>query len=244
METFITKYGKITLKTNEEHIIQPFRKNRYWDDYSLNKLKPYIDCDKNILEIGGHSGTSTLAYSTFLDKGKIYVYEPQKEMFNLLIKNIQDNNLKNVYPFNMGVFCFNGKGNMCDRTLDGKNINEKLVNNDKILNYGGACLGGEGEEINLITIDDMNIDNIGFIHIDAQGCEPFIFIKSLNMIKKYRPVIYYEKPERKFIKNIIQSYPKYEEFKSFNIKKYCIDNLNYYHINITNNILLIPNDNV
>lgn len=242
METFNTKYGKITLKSNEEYIISSFRVGKYYDDRTLKKLKLYIDCDKNILEIGGHSGTSTLAYSTFLNKGNIYVYEPQKEMYNLLIKNIEDNNLKNVYPFNMGVFCYNGKGNMCEYTLDGTNINEKLVNNDKILNYGGACIGGEGEDINLITLDDMDIDNIGFIHIDAQGCEPFIFSKALEKIKKFRPIIYYEKPERKFINNIIKSYPQYEKFKSFNIKKYCINNLNYRQVEINpGNNLLIPN---
>lgn len=41
----------------------------------------------------------------------------------------------------------------------------------------------------------MNLDNIGFIHCDAQGAENFIFSKALDTINKYRPVILYENNE-------------------------------------------------
>tara|TARA_R100000655_G_scaffold44625_2_gene81290 strand:- start:327 stop:1058 length:732 start_codon:yes stop_codon:yes gene_type:complete len=242
METFKTKYGLITLKSNEEYIIDPFRKGGYWEDNDLIKLKPYIDCDKNILEIGGHSGTSTIAYSTFLDKGKIYVYEPQAEMFNILNINIKQNNLEDkIFSNNKAVFCYNGKGNMNKYTLDGSNIHEPIKNNDKILNYGGMCVGGKGEEIDFITIDSMDIDNIGFIHMDAQGSEPFIFSQGLELISKNRPVLYYERPEKRFMNNIIKNYPEYENLKDFNIKKYCLEKLNYEEIMINDeNILLVP----
>ena len=42
---------------------------------------------------------------------------------------------------------------------------------------------------------NMKLDNIGYIHCDAQGSENFIFSKALETIKKYRPVIYYENNE-------------------------------------------------
>lgn len=241
MESFNTKYGKITLKSNEEYIIKPFRVGKYWDNNNLQKLKKYINPNKNILEIGGHSGTSTIAYSSFLNEGKIYVFEPQKEMYDILNINIKQNNLENkIYSFNNAVFCFNGKGFMNKYVLDGTNKNEKIINNNKILNYGGLCIGSEGEETDFITIDEMDIKNIGFIHIDAQGSEPFIFSQSLNLINKYKPVIYYEKPEKKFINEIIKNYPEYENLKNFDIKKYCIENLNYEEIYINKeNILLI-----
>jgi len=242
METFNTKYGFITLKSNEEYIIAPFRQGKYWEDRDIKKLKSYINCDKNILEVGGHSGTSTIAYSTFLDKGKIYVYEPQSEMFDILNINIKQNKLEDkVFAYNKAVFCFNGKGNMNKYTLDGSNIHENIKNNDKILNYGGMCVGGKGEEIDFITIDSMDIDNIGFIHMDAQGSEPFIFSEALELINKNRPVIYYERPETKFMNNIIRNYPQYENLKDFDIKKYCIEKLNYEEVDINRgNILLVP----
>ena len=52
----------------------------YWGIDTLLKIKPYIDPAKNIIEIGGHCGTSSLVYASFLnDDQKIYVYEPQKK---------------------------------------------------------------------------------------------------------------------------------------------------------------------
>ena len=121
METFTTSYGLITLYKNETYIINDFKRGSYWDINSLNMLKSYINPNRNILEIGGHCGTSSIVYSSFLnDENKVYVYEPQLNMYNLLVKNINQNNLQNkIIPFNSGVFCYNGEGRMNDIDLDG-----------------------------------------------------------------------------------------------------------------------------
>ena len=73
-QTFETSYGKITLYQNDVYIIRSFLKGKYYDLEKLLKLQKYIDPGRNILEIGGHCGTSTLVYSKFTS-GKIYVYE-------------------------------------------------------------------------------------------------------------------------------------------------------------------------
>ena len=86
METFETDYGKLSLYSNETYITKAFQ-DGYWDIDNLLNVREYIDPKKNILEIGGHCGTSTIVYSSFLDSSsKIYVYEPQKRMFDLLKK--------------------------------------------------------------------------------------------------------------------------------------------------------------
>ena len=41
----------------------------------------------------------------------------------------------------------------------------------------------------------MELDDIGYIHCDAQGAENFIFSKGMETIRKYRPVILYENNE-------------------------------------------------
>lgn len=66
METFKTQYGLITLYKNEAYIIRDFIAGSYWDIDTLTKLKQYIDPNRNILEIGGHCGTSTVVYSSYL----------------------------------------------------------------------------------------------------------------------------------------------------------------------------------
>jgi hypothetical protein len=122
---------------------------------------------------------------------------------------------------------------MNDIDLDGgggvvsKRYNEE---NNLQCNFGGIGLGNDGEDINLITIDSMKLDNIGYIHCDAQGSENFIFSKGIETITKNRPVILYENNEvfgKYLYDNVCKSYPDYTEESKFNIKNYCMETLHY-----------------
>lgn len=235
MESYKTKYGIVTLYKNDFFISNQFKNGKYLDIDTLEKLSQYINPNRNILEIGGHCGTSSIIYSSFLNKEqKIYVYEPQLNMYNLLVKNINQNNLQNkIIPNNLGVFCFEGNGKMNNIDLDGgggvvsKRYNEEIHLN---CNFGGIGLGSDGEEISLTTIDYMKLDDIGYIHCDAQGSENFIFSKGLETIKKCRPVILYENKDfygTYLYDNVCNAYPDYKEESKFDIKKYCMEQLNY-----------------
>ena len=155
--------------------------------------------------------------------------------FNNQYNNLQNqNNLQNkIIPNNLGVFCFEGNGKMNGIDLDGGyGVVEKRYNEESELNcnFGGIGLGDDGEDINLTTIDNMQLADIGFIHCDAQGSENFIFSKGLETITKYRPVIYYENNElygRYLYDNVCKSYPNCKAESVFDIKKYCVERLNY-----------------
>jgi len=68
--TYSTKYGLVSLYSNEAYISTPFKYGQYWDEDTLLKLKQYIDPNRNILEIGGHCGISTFVYYSFLNDNK------------------------------------------------------------------------------------------------------------------------------------------------------------------------------
>ena len=237
--TYNTHFGKVTLYQNELFIGTSFRENKYWDEDTLWKLKEYIDPNRNILEIGGHCGTSTIVYASFLNPGqKIHVYEPQKNLYKLLVQNINQNGLQDkIVPYNKGVFCYDGEGNMHDIDIDGWGGNVQKRYEEEIgdgCNFGGIGLGKYGETIQLTTIDSMDLENIGFVHCDAQGAENFIFSKGHEMIRKCRPVIYYEDMSQEtgvaakvMFKNICEHYPEYHEESRFDIKKYCMEKLGY-----------------
>ena len=235
MDTYNTNYGLVTLYKNEFYIGNEFRKGHYWDIDTLLKLREYIDPTRDVLEIGGHCGTSSIVYSSFLTNGnKVYVYEPQLNMYNVLVRNINQNNLQNkIIPHNSGVFCFEGNGKMNNIDLDGGGgVVSKRYNEESNLqcNFGGIGLGSDGEDIHLTTIDNMKLDDVGFIHCDAQGSENFLFSNGKETIKKYRPVIFYENNEqygRYLYENVCRSYPNYKKESLFDIKKYCMEQLDY-----------------
>lgn len=226
--------------------------NSYWDIDTLIKIKEYINPHRNILEIGSHSGTSTIIYASYLDnKNKVICYEPQKNQFKLLQKNIEQNNLiSKTELYNNAVFCDNRELYLNDIDLDGGGGNiEKRYNAENKLecNFGGLSLGKNGEMVTSITIDSKNHSNIGFIHCDAQGSENHIFSKSKNLIKYNRPVILYEN-NKKYAKylydKVCNSYPEYNIESKFDIEKYCMEELKYskiiYNFNNSQDDLLIP----
>jgi FkbM family methyltransferase len=250
--THSTKFGLVSLYNNEVYIGDSYKKGKYWDEDTLLLLKQYIPSNKNIIEIGAHCGTSTLVYASFIeDTYKCYAFEPQKNIYNLLIKNIDQNNLQNkVIPFNFGVFCFEGNGNMNDIDLDGGggNVNKRYNEENNLdCNFGGIGLGKNGESIKLVTLDGMNFNNIGFIHCDAQGAENFIFSKALRIIETNRPVIYFENNQTYgtyLYNNVCHSYPNYVEESKFRIDEYCMNKLGYkkciHRFNNSIDTLLIP----
>jgi len=93
----------------------------------------------------------------------------------------------------------------------------------------------------------MELQNIGFIHCDAQGSENFIFSNATKTIIKYRPVILYEnnKEHAKYLyNNVCKNYPNWKDEANFDLKKYCMETLKYSkcidRFNGTIDTLLIP----
>lgn len=250
MDTYNTKYGKLTLLSNENIIGTAFKDGVYWEEGTILKLKQFIDPNKNILEIGGHCGSASLMYASFLNDGKVYVYEPQKRMYELLIHNIRQNDLHHkIIPFNQGVFCYTGAGTMHESSLDcGGGLVDKRHTSERDLgcNFGGICLGSGGESVDLTTIDAMGHTNIGFIHCDAQGAENFIFSGGIETISRDRPNIYYENNQRygcHLYENVCKTYPQYSIESKFDIGEYCITHLDYlcniHQYNNTDNTLVL-----
>ena len=254
IDTYDTHFGKISLYTNDVYISMPFKNNDYWDINTLLSLYPYIDKSKSILELGAHCGTSTIVYAKFLEQNPesfLYAFEPQKKLFSLLQKNIEQNNLGDkIFPFQQGVFSYNGYGFMNNTTIDddfGSEISDGYDNPLINCNFGGLSLGKNGEEIKLSRIDDLNLKNIGFVHADLQGAESFAFYHGKEFIKQNRPVIFYENNKlnnNKLYKNMCLTYPHLKEEKAFDLKEFCMNELNYSHFihNFYNSIdtLLIP----
>ena len=231
IKTYDTPYGLVSLDENDFWFALTYENGRYWDEATLQIVKDYIDPNRNILEIGGHCGTSTLFYAKMLNSdSKIFVFEPQKKMYDLLETNIVQNDLKHkVVSYNLGVFCFNGSGNM---TLESSDVfkGHKITDN-----FAGFNLGANGEEVNLVRLDSIILPDIGFIHCDAQGSENFIFSGAKDLISQHRPVIFYEDNTKKvskehdgqyLVKAVKENYPEYSKEANFDIKKYLIELLN------------------
>ncbi len=233
--SYTTKYGIVNLYENEMYIKPVFDRGGYWDEDTLLGLKQYIDSKKSILEIGGHCGTSTLVYSRYISPpAKLFVLEPQRNLFHLLQKTVSDNHLQDmVVPIQKAGFCYSGKGYMFDTDIDGANgdIQSRYTDESRLpCNFGGLAVGRKGEEVSMTTLDELELPEIGFIHCDAQGSESFLFAKSTGLLRRDRPVIFFEdnaRFNRHLYLSVCKAYPEYSEYSDFSVEDFCIDELGY-----------------
>ena len=188
---------------NDKCIGQQFIKNGIWfDNDIINIIKQNRIPNKNILDIGAFIGTVSLrAYDLVKDEidSKVYSFEPR--YYKCLEKNINDNNMGD-------------KIILCKFGLSNNNgyIKDHLNNNPDITNLGAQeCIklhnglneikiddiietnNEENNKLELKRLDDLNLNNIGFIKIDVEAMEIEVIKGSIQtLINNNYPPIYIE----------------------------------------------------
>jgi FkbM family methyltransferase len=236
--TFTDDYGTFTLLGGEQFILDEFFKGKHWEQDELNYIIPIIPKNKNIVEIGAHVGTHTIPYAKTTSEF-VYAFEPQIEIFKLLCHNVNQNNISNIILYNTAVCHYDGNICMLDRFADGDTQN-KPIDYGGIGNFGGITIGKGGENVACIKLDSLNLKNIGFMHIDAQGSEPLIFYGAQNLIKSNLPFIFFENNKGNYLEEIIlNELPDAKKEMDFDVIKFCTE-IGYSSKIDTTNVLLIP----
>ncbi len=146
--------------------------------YIWNKYKDKIK-EKTLLDIGANIGNHSIFFSKYCLPAKVCSFEPVKPTFKILERNVSINHLENnIEIYNCAVGDKNYKA-----TYDTYDLN----------NIGGTSLyEQEDGDIDIITIDELNYQDVGFIKIDVEGFEEKVIRGALNTIKKYHPVMLIE----------------------------------------------------
>lgn len=151
------------------------------NEYILDKF--INNTNKHFIDIGANCGVATIILAKQNPFSTIYSYEPDKNLFNILIKNIELNNLKNVKPYNIAI----SKSGI-DKLLltlhpnySGGNTTYSDVNtmesffNQVITSYYVDC----------ISIDEIitqnNINEVELLKIDCEGAEYDILYNSVSL---------------------------------------------------------------
>ena len=174
----------------QNHIIS---QNDYFEGNILRKLDKFIPEGATILDIGANIGNHTV-YWAMQDKiKKVYSFEPLKETFKMLEKNIEINDLEEkVVLFNIG--------------LSDEETSAKISHFNKT-NIGGTSIEKTADGslvVNKLDNIKINEDRIDFVKIDVEGHE----IKVLNGAKE---TFLKYKPNYVFIESFSDNFPKVKE---------------------------------
>ena len=152
-------------------------------------LRSFISEGDNILDIGAHIGTFSIPFTIFnKKKGTVFSFEANPDNYELLVRNIQENQLDQlIIPINAvvsmegntefsmflpdsgnsGMYYFSPNSSKSDKSVPSININNWYNSLDKSI-------------------------NIQLIKIDVEGAELSVLCSCHQIIEKYKPILYIE----------------------------------------------------
>ena len=160
---------------------------------ALEKYEPYetelilkqVNKGDIIVDVGANIGYYTILFADKVGKkGKVIAIEPDPINFEILQKNIKENNLFNVVAVQAAV----GKEN------------KKMNIYESEENYGDHRMWGDGGRKTVSVfcrrlddlLKDLGYEKIDLMKVDTQGWEPEVFAGAKKTIEKDLPIIFFE----------------------------------------------------
>jgi len=184
-----TNFGNFCLIENDlisNHIAQ----TGCWEYHLYYFYSNFIQPDWIIIDGGANIGFHSIQFARLANQGKVYCYEVQPFIYNILCTNFLINGLSTVgrqYLLGLG----NDKVNKCYK-LD--NLAKQIWSQD-LINYGGNGLieTNEGDNtIEVVGIDSLNLSRLDMIKLDVQGLELDVLEGGIKTINQYHPILFLE----------------------------------------------------
>lgn len=154
----------------------------------LKTVRNLLPPEPVIADIGANIGNHTVFFSKICRATKIYSFEPQKEMYEILQKNVELNHCVEVQLFNFALG--NKKGMLSIHDFDPTN-------------WGGTSFVQDNNgNIPVETFDSLNIQKVDFMKIDVEGAEVNVLQGAIETIKRDKPLIWCETLTRMALKAI------------------------------------------
>ncbi len=180
---------KLYIDKKDTAVSQELLLSGTWEEFETNLFKKNIKHNDIVIDIGAHIGYYTLIAARLVGKkGRVYAFEPNPDTFQILKKNVKENDYKNVVLVNKAISdkdteakLFLNKSNTGDHRLYDSRDNRKFI------------------DVSTISLDSYFKDKdkkIDLIKMDIQGSEVKAFKGGLKTIRK-----------NKYIKIITEVWP-------------------------------------
>lgn len=238
-----SRYGKMIYNINDYVIGKSIKEYGEWCQGELELLKGIIQPGMTILDAGANIGTHALAFSRLVGKeGKVFAFEPQRHIFNILAGNVAINSIENIWCYYCAVS--DERGIVKVRQLD-----FEAPYNFGALQLEAQVDNAKFEDVPTILIDDLELNSCHLIKADVEGMEEKVLRGAAEAISKFRPFLYIEdeRPDKSeslilYIKNL--GYELYWHLtKAFNPNNYKSNNNDLLGGYVSKNMLCIPKEN-
>ena len=188
-------YGRFLLRC-PDLISETILDGRYWDPHLEKIIERTGRQELAAIDAGSYFGFHAIHMARHF--GQVYAFEPQTTMFEMLCANILLNQMQNIKAFNNALFdheCFMQLAPALNQEIPVPFV-EGRVDYDRVGNAAALAFGLAGEQaqgaIRTLTIDSLNLDNVGLIKIDTQGSDFHVIKGAASTIARCRPVVIFE----------------------------------------------------
>lgn len=164
------------------------KNNQIWEKYMHNVFEKYITSESVVIECGCHIGIHTIKIASLCHK--LYAFEPMPETNKVLNENILLNCLDNVIVFQKGVS--NKIGKTKYSWIEDGNPGGSGLDNNPMGIPPWIPMTNDNIEVELTTIDSLDLDKLDFMKIDVEGYETLVIEGAMNTIIKCKPIIIME----------------------------------------------------
>lgn len=213
-EIFENEDGKFIIFPNDA-IAQHIKGNKLWEPHFKVVVSHLIKKGSTVIDCGANFGYNAVIMGRHIGiEGTIIAFEPQRIIYQQLNGNLILNNVCNAITFQ----CALGDGSINTTSMRHVDYNLPWVN------IGDTSIGEGGEEVDVYSLDSINLSNVDFMKIDVQGYELFLLQGAKNILSKYKPDLFIEIEPHQLIKFNMTPEQLINYIKSFGYRIFKINN--------------------
>lgn len=158
----------------------------YYEPHIVRLIKKYLKKDDVFVDVGANIGCHTLIAAKICKK--VIAIEPEPLVRKRLIENIKLNNLNNIEVYDYAISDYVGEAIFFRYKEENANKGASSLSHKN-------GLEDKGLKVKVITLDELlkNEPRIDFIKIDVEGHSKEVVFGAKNIIKKFNPLVLYEK---------------------------------------------------
>ncbi|CAN5489628.1 hypothetical protein BH10ACI2_BH10ACI2_03820 [soil metagenome] len=195
----------LPLNAHYDGISNFMKEGRIFEPEVVEAARQHIRPGSVVLDVGANFGQMSMVFSDCVgDGGKVFSFEAQRAVYEVLEKNIAANNRLNVVPLYNAVY-FESNRTFYFPEPD-------FIEWGSYGSYNLPLDSTSGQKVKSLKIDDLNIEEpISFMKVDVQGCDLFAMQGAAETIKRHGMPIIFEF-EQRFQKDYATSFQDYVEF--------------------------------
>lgn len=201
---YTARHGHLHHFATDHSIGRAIAKYGEWAENEIFLLSQCIADGDIVLDVGANIGAHSLAFSRFVGmRGRVFAFEAQHSIYQLLACNMTSNKSLNVDCINCLVGARSDIAYIPRTNVDAE-TNFGAVSFVGQFGMDGGDDGGNKLPISMICIDDIGLKSCAVIKVDVEGMELDVFIGAKRTIEMLRPVVYFEQTSQRNLAEICQ----------------------------------------